>query len=328
MVNHAHWEDCSGCVAQYDCPILANRDTLNGQGAQVFDELVRISHLRRRRRATFRDVRSAIAWLITGDRSCADIHQWRSSNLSAMQLERALISELAFSTESSDYLVAEWSELDPAQVAAPGVDRLFRTQGAASQHPVYNGVDAVARGLYFELVSDEAEQTDRTSVMSYRYLEEFTSMLRNEDPERTRARLLLGMSRLVGAFGYTDDGLAMSSGMPRAAWAILHTVPAVEFTVSIDDARSPYVETIADQLTLTHVSNPSITLSLDTAEIILRAADGELVNDLATDAILEEIEAFVSQLARRPSMEARIVDSSGSVAVARIDGTQIVLEDA
>lgn len=328
MVNHARWEDCSSCVAQDDCPILANRNTLNGQGAQVFDELVRISHLRRRRRATFRDVRSAIAWLITGDRSCADIHEWRSSNLSAMQLESALISELAFSTESSDYLVAEWSELDPAQVAAPGVDRLFRTQGTSSQHPVYNGVDTVARGLYFGLVSDEAQQTDRTSVMSYRYLEEFTSMLRNGDPERTRARLLLGMSRLVGAFGYTDDGLAMSSGMPRAAWAILHTVPASEFTVSIDDARSQYVETIADQLTLAHVSNPSITLSLDTAEIILRAADGELVNDLATDAILEEIEAFVSQLARRPSMEARIVDSSGSVAVARIDGTQIVLEDA
>jgi hypothetical protein len=330
MVNHARWEDCGSCVAQHDCPILANRDTLKGAGAQVFDELVRISHLRRRRRATFRDVRSAIAWLITGDRSCADIHEWRSSNLSAMQLETALVSELAFSTESSDYLVAEWSELDPAQVAAPGVDRLFRTQGTASQHPVYNGVNAVARGLYFELVSDEAGQTDRSSVMSYRYLDEFTSMLRNEDPERTRGRLLLGMSRLVGAFGYTDDGLAMSSGMPGAAWAILHTVPASEFTVSINDTRSPYVEAIADQLSLTHASNPSISLSLtlDTAEIILRAADGELVNDLATDAILEEIEAFVSQLARRPSVEARIVDSSGSVAVARIDGTQIVLEDA
>jgi serine/threonine protein kinase len=328
MVNHARWEDCSRCVAQKDCPILANRDSLKGQGAQVFDELVRISHLRRRRRATFRDVRSAIAWLITGDRSCDDIHRWRSSNLSAMQLEGALISELAFSTDSSDYLVAEWAELDPARVAAPGVDRLFRTQGAVSRDPVYNSVDAVARGLYFELVSDEAEQTDRASVMSYRYLEEFTSMLRNGDPDRTRSRLLLGMSRLVGAFGYTEDGLAMSSGMPGAAWAILHTVPSAEFTVSIDDARSPYVETIADQLTLKHESTPSITLSLDTAEIILRAADGELVNDLATDAILEEIEAFVSQLARRPSMEARIVDSSGSVAVARVDGTQILLEDA
>lgn len=328
LVDDAHWQDCSTCVAQHDCPILANRNSLTQQGAQVVDELVRISHLRRRRRATFRDVRSSIAWLITGDRSCADIHLWRSSKLSAMQLERALISELAFSADSSDYLVTEWSELDPAQVAAPGVDRIFRIQGASSQSPVYNGVDSVARGLYFGLVADDAEQTDRRCVMIYRYLDEFTAMLKNENPERTRDRLLLGMSRVVGAYGYTDDGLAMSSGMVGAAWAILHTVPASEFTVSIDDARSPYVETIADRLTLTHASNPSITLTLDTAEVILRAADGELVNDLASDAILQEIDAFVSQLARRPSSEARIVDSSGSVAVARINGTQIVLEGA
>jgi len=120
----------------------------------------------------------------------------------------------------------------------------------------------------------------------------------------------------------------MSSGMPGAAWAILHTVPANEFEVSVDNATSPYIEAIADRLTLTHTSKPNITLSLDTAEIILRAADGELVNDLASDAILQEIDAFVSQLARQPSLEARIVDSSGSVAVARIEGTQIVLEDA
>lgn len=328
LVADAHWQACDSCVAQSDCPILANRNSLTGEGADVFDELMRISHLRRRRRATFRDVRSAIAWLITGDRSCADIHRWRASNLSAMQLDRALISELAFAVDSNDYLVAEWSQLDPAQVAAPGVDRIFRTQAAASQHPVYNGVDAVARGLYFALLGDAAGRTDRNSVMSYRYLDEFTAMLKNEFPEVTRDRLLLGISRIVGAYGYADDGLAMSSGMTGAAWAILHTVPAGEFTVSIDDARSPYVETIADQLTLTHVSNPSLTLSLDTAEIILRAADGELINDLASDAILQEIDAFVSQLARRPSSEARIVDSSGSVAVARANGGQIVLESA
>ncbi len=164
--------------------------------------------------------------------------------------------------------------------------------------------------------------------MSYRYLDEFTTMLRNESPHATKDRLLLGISRIVGAYGYTEEGLAMSSGMAGAAWAILHTVPPGEFTVSIDDARSPYVETIADRLTLTHVSNPSLTLSLDTAEVILRAADGELINDLASDAILQEIDAFVSQLARRPSSEARIVDSSGSVAVARADGAQIALEGA
>ena len=48
-----------------------------------------------------------------------------------------------------------------------------------------------------------------------------------------------------------------------------------------------------------------LTLTLDTAEIILRAADGELVNDLASDAIRQEIDSFVSQLARQPSHRRR-----------------------
>lgn len=328
LIDEEHWSICNSCVAKSDCPILANRNALLNGAAETVDELVRVSHLRRRRRATFRDIRSAIAWLITGDRSCADVHEWRQSGLSAMQLDRALISELAFASDSNDYLVSEWSELDPAEVPAPGVDRMFRTQGAGSQHPVFNGVDAVARGLYFQLVKDETAQTDRRSVMSYRYLDEFTTMLVNSEPEHTRDRLLLGISRIVGAYGYTDEGLAMSSGMPGAAWAILHAVPPSEFHVSVDNATSPYIETIPDRLTLAHTSSPNITLTLDTAEVILRAADGEIINDLASDAILQEIDAFVSQLARQPSHEARIVDSSGSVAVARIDGTRILLEEA
>lgn len=328
LVDETHWDACSACVAQYDCPILANRTVLRLSGADAFDELMRISHLRRRRRATFRDVRSAIAWLITGDRSCHDIHAWRESGLSALQLDQAIVSDLAFSRESDDYLVSEWSELDPALVAAPGADRVFRIQGATSHHPVFRDVDAVARGLYFNMIEDDARLTDRTSVTSYRYLHEFTTMLANHNPEQSRDRLLLGISRIVGAFGYTESGLAMSSGMPGAAWAILHTIPVTEFTLARDETSSPYIETIADRLKLIHESNPSITLTLDTAEIILRAADGELVNDLASDAILQEIDAFVSQLARRPSSEARIVDSSGSVAVARVDGSQIVLEHA
>ena len=44
--------------------------------------------------------------------------------------------------------------------------------------------------------------------------------------------------------------------------------------------------------------------------------------------ILQLAIELVSQLARRASSEARIVDSSGSVAVARTDGGQIVLEGA
>ena len=39
-------------------------------------------------------------------------------------------------------------------------------------------------------------------------------MLDQPDNRPARDRLLLGISRLVGAFGYLDAGLAMISGMP------------------------------------------------------------------------------------------------------------------
>ena len=222
----------------------ANATTLTESGREAFDELVRISHLRRRRRATFRDLRSASAWVITGDRSCADVHTWRASELSAMQLDEALVSELAFSPDSNDYLVAEWAELDPAQVPAPGVDGLFRTQGAATLHPVSNGVDAVARGLYFGLITDEADrptaQCDELPLP--RGVHCHADQRR---PERTRDRLLLGMSRLVGAFGYTEPGLAHEHGCLAPHGRSCTWCQHDEFDGLRRSTPSPYIETIA-----------------------------------------------------------------------------------
>ena len=67
----------------------------------------------------------------------------------------------------------------------------------------------------------------------------------------------------------------------------------------------------------------TLRLNLDTAEMILRAADGELVDDPASDAIRQEIDAFVGQLSMHPSKAAHIVDSSGSVSTATISGVDI-----
>jgi hypothetical protein len=282
-----------------------------------------ISHLRRRRRATFRDVRSAAAWLITGDRSCEDIHATLGDERDPRLLDDALVRDLAFSSQSNDYLIDEWSQLDPSIVAAPSVDRLRRTL-TTTNVPGLTSTSSLARALYFrELESEEVQTSD---IRPYRYLDEFTSMLGGQDSLGSRERLLLGISRLVGAFGYVDQGLAMSSGMPESAWAVLHTVPATQFSVSPPSASQQYVEAIPDQLRLRHEGGSELFLTLDTAEIILRAADGEIVDDPSSDAIRQEIDSFVSQLARRPSRTARIVDTSGSVAVATVHGPNIVLE--
>lgn len=329
LVSASIFDDCAGCVAKHDCPILANRNLLANHGADAFDELVLISHLRRRRRATFRDLRSAISWLVTGDRNCHDVHAWRAENRSALHLDAALTPNLAFDHTSNDYLVQEWSQFDPALVASPDADRLSRIRSGPDSNPMFDSVTAVTRALYFDHPELVGTAVDRRQVRLYRYLDEFLNMLRGSNPEQSRDRILLGISRLAGAHGYHEPGLAVSSGMPTATWAILHTIEAEEFALTAADQPAPYVETIPDRLTLRHgYGGPTFDLSLDTAEIILRAADGEIVNDLASDAIVQEIDAFIGQLSRQPSVSALIVDASGSVAKARVDGTAIVLEKA
>lgn len=326
LTKAALWETCGSCSSQHRCPILSNRNLLASAGSAGFGELMLASHLRRRRRATFRDVRSAAGWLITGDRDCADIHEAEKEGLNPLLIEGAHVRDLAFAQDSNDYLIDEWSGLDPSAVAAPEVDRLRRTLPAGAPLSVVDSVAAVARALYVRELDGGPDGPSAADVLPYRYLGEFVGMLQSNDLMRVRNRLLLGISRLVGAFGFASDGLAMSSGMAGSSWAILHTVPVEQFTVIVPTVDNPYVETIPDRIVLAHDLGPRIALTLDTAEIILRAADGELVDDPASDATLQEIDSFVSQLARQPSSSARIVDTSGSVALVNAHSGRIVLE--
>jgi serine/threonine protein kinase len=319
------WEICGRCRARAVCPILANRNLLAGPGADAFGGLVLASHLRRRRRATFRDLRSAAAWTLTGDRSCGSIHELIAGQHDPRFLDRARAYDLAFDPDSRDYLIDEWALLDPAAVAAPAVDALRRQGPNRSEvQATYRSTSSVARGLFFGDWTDES--AGRQDLMAYRYLGEFLTMLTGDDPERTRARLLLGASRLVGAFGFHDRGLAIRAGTPDSEWSVLRVVAEDRFTVDVAHPPSPYVEVVPDTLVLKHANGPRLALTLDTAEVILRAADGEIVDDLGSDSIRQEIDGFVNQLSREPSASARIVDSAGTVAIANRVDTTIQLE--
>lgn len=324
LVRPDLWDTCSSCAARTGCPIYANRNSLKGRGAAAFSELMLTSHLRRRRRATFRDVRSAAAWVITGDRDCADVHELVRQGRNPSLMSDALAHDLAFATDSNDYLIDEWGDLDPALVPNPSVDRARRHSTTAGGTAFFRGTESAARSIYFgDHVADNITPGD---VRVYRYLTEFVRMLDGNDPIAARDHLLLGISRLLGAPGYRSSGLAFGVGAGDSSWAILHAIDSDAFTLHVADPAHPYVETMADLLELRHESGAakhSLKLNLDTAEMILRAAAGELVNDPASDAIRQEIDAFVGQLSRQPSKAAHIVDSSGSVTTATIRGVDI-----
>lgn len=319
FVNEERWRACEGCLSREVCPIKLNASRLNQSARPAVAELILTSHLRRRRRATFRDVRSALAWLITGDLGCEDVHSARERGMNLLKSEERLTPDLAFASESSDYLVREWSGLDPALAAAPQIERRLRqalggglTWNADLSHSL--------RATFFGLRS--ATEADRAELRGYRYLEEYLSMLQTAD-DSARDRILLGISKIAGASGYRNEGLALGEQQPGGGWAVLRSVGKDNFSLVSEGQKEEFVESIPDELTLNYQSGGDLRLPLDTVELILRAADGELLGDSGSDAVIQEIASFADRVRKEPSVSAMIIDPAGVADEVRLTGTTI-----
>lgn len=327
------WQPCERCLSRDVCPMLRNATQLRGPARAAVDELVSTSYLRRQRRATFRDVRSALAWLVTGDRSCEAVHEVRERGMDLRRGAHALVEDLAFDATSADYLIQEWSDLDPGRVAAPDVERAARRDRDVVSDPVeFNHRDRqrLQRQLFFG--TWRTGEAERGAVRVYRYLTEFEDALSGSTPERLaalRERLLLGLSRLLGAPGYSGTGLAVSDQGTGSTWAVLKEIPGGEFVLLVVEQPSTYVEWRPDALRLKHDTGSSLVLTLDTFEMVLRIADGDLTGDAAAGSVRQEIEAFAAALRRSPAGSVYIVNPAGVARRAVVTADRrIVLEHA
>ncbi|HXT89698.1 MAG TPA: protein kinase, partial [Trebonia sp.] len=329
------WRACDGCLSRDVCPMRHNAEVLRGPAVTAVDELVATSYLRRQRRATFRDVRSALAWLMTGDLSCAQVHEARERGMDLRRGDGALVEDLAFDPRSADYLVREWADIDPANSAAPEVERAARADsGIVADPSLFTDRDrALAqRRLFFGTWRPDFGPAP---VRAYRYLGEFEGALRGDRLEAARVRLLRGLSRLLGAPGYAGGDLAVNNqGAGFAAqggagsWAVLKEIPAGEFTLTPVEHHPQFIEWRPDALRLTHERH-SLFLTLDTFELVLRVADGDLIGDSADAAVLQEIETFGSALRRSPARSVRVVNPAGTERHATVSaGQRIVLEES
>ncbi|WP_406075316.1 protein kinase domain-containing protein [Micromonospora sp. NBC_01638] len=325
---HTRWQVCASCISRKTCPMLQNATALQTHSQQAVGELVLISHLRRLRRATFRDVRSAIAWLITGDRTCQEVHEATRQNLDPSRDKSALLHDLAFDAASGDYLVREWADVDPALVASPEVERVARLDpelvpDSAAFDP--RAAATALRRLYMATWTTPA--LDRRRARAYRYLDDFLYMLRHPEDDAALPRLLLGASRIVGAPRYDGTGLAIKEGDRGSGWAVLKEIPSDQFRLEVHGGTKSYVESIPDRLTLQHDAGSRLPLTLDTVELVLRAADGEVLNDVHSDAVRQDLDGFAAQLRRQSATVVRIVDPAGSASTAVLRGQHIYLEE-
>lgn len=319
------WEACNGCEVREVCPIRRNAKLLrDGQARRAVAELLLTSHLRRRRRATVRDARSAFGWLITADLSCDDVHDEVAEGLDPSVGREAF--DLAFDARSRDYLVQEWSELDPATLPAPALARAARSNRALV--PDLAGLDTARMTHLKRAALFGAWQVPGADheVRSYRHLQTFLDAL--VDPAAGLTRILLGVSRVLAFVGYPDEGhLALRD---RAfddpgvrSIVVVKELPAAEFQLISVTGAAPFVESFPDRLELRHTSSGArLRITLDTAELLLRSADGEILGDSASAALRQEIQGFGDRLRLQPARTVRIVDGAGSsvTAIATAEG--------
>ena len=321
------WEICKGCEAREVCPMPANAEQLrSGRARRAVSELLLTSHLRRRRRATVRDVRSAYGWLITGDTSCEAVHDDVENGLDPAAGRRAYA--LAFDASSGDYLVREWADLDPAVLPAPGAARAARAR--RDLVPDLAALDTAAmtglkRRLFFGAWDGAGA---RSEVRSYRHLDDYLDAL--SDPASALPRMLLGVSRVLAFVGYPDEGtLALRDRVfddPAVrSIVVVKELPASEFVLRPATSAAPFVESFPDQLELRHHRGARLRITLDTAELLFRSADGEMLGDTASAALRQEIESFGNRLRLEPTQTVRIVDGSGSSIVAGVDEGGVIV---
>ena len=127
LVHQSHWEGCNDCIARFDCPIKFNADSLRNPGiVEQVERIFLIQHWRRTRRATIRDVRSALSYFITGNLACENVHDIRRSNNRNHEWPLRSYFHAAFNAHhENDEMLCDLAAMDPAQRVNPRLDRFL-----------------------------------------------------------------------------------------------------------------------------------------------------------------------------------------------------------
>lgn len=128
MTHARMWEGCSGCDLAGTCYALHNARTFAHPtaGPQVrarLRELFSLVHLRGRLHLTLRDVGSALAYLLTSGRDCAQIHRLYAEGTAQEILDGFYFNSWLGPKDGRDRLLSELRQVDVAATADPALDR-------------------------------------------------------------------------------------------------------------------------------------------------------------------------------------------------------------
>jgi hypothetical protein len=328
LVAPERWSVCEGCSARQECPILFNALSMGPAATGVRErlgQLLQAVHLRRERRPTIRDLRSAVAYLITQDLSCPEIHAERHGKHYPLSLlGRPYFNAIFSGRGGPDLLLDQWQSLDPAIVASASLDRFLHfhreRSGLAKVEDLFDAIDgrptrpsagldeeawfaATKRRYLFEAASREDDQLpDPDRLLAYRHLSAFLDALAGAGDDQDL------LQQLLTAIGRAD-GVPLTAAIPGLSLrtregedaddevVVIKRFPTDEFRLVRSEAQDPFIESVPDQLSVMHRDGvPRLDIGLDLFEFLSRTAEGLVAGADEHRPLLEDIANFKHQL--------------------------------
>jgi len=354
MTAPQRWEACGGCALVDTCYVRHNARTfahpaLGQKIAARLRMLYRLTELRGIAHITVRDVQSALAFMLTSGRDCADIHELYASDQLTEVLDGFYFNSWAGPVAGADRLLNLLAQVDVAAVADPGLDRRLDYVGpdagralmTVDQRGDYDLrmlqrlVDALPRGaamdpataethrhyltaarrrFYFECVDDERSRR----MLPYRSAVDFLNLLARPDELPSRLPELIGaLNRSEGLGDATRiaDALALQVRVvPGGKIRSYRLFPAGQLTLRADGAsRSPYLEGGAQELVLGYrgATDHRVTLRirLDLFELLTRLRDGYLPGIAERQGLHLGLTIFKHELSAAPYQELLLTET-------------------
>lgn len=294
LTHPKFWQACQSCALKHKCYAFHNAQTFQDRtaGPQVLERLktlYTLTHLRGRLHITLRDLRSALAFMLTSARDCAEIHQlYAGGHRDEIAAGFYFNSWMGAESATVDRLLTLLQDVDVGAASDPRLDRGLDFVSPAQDRSRFGFADRgnydheILRSLYETLPRDVSGKpaTHRTAVhrryvsmarrrafferrdsgwramLPYRSAERMLKMVRGEEmAELALPEVLQAINRGEGLF----DPARLPGSLALQVRQVEHGTirsyrlyEASHFHLSVRDAasRARFVEHMPDALVL------------------------------------------------------------------------------
>lgn len=349
LIAPDRWKICEECAAHAVCPLRSNAVALRKpRVVQRLEYLFLLSHLRRQRHTTMRDLRSVLAYLITGNKSCDQVHAARHGEDGGASLVQIAYWQSAFAPlEQHDELLTDLMPLDPARFPHPHLDRFLHFHQTAKDAELRRFLFADKTDLPFHRFKSESEwiaackrrlyfdagkpiQHDSASLLPkvrwltllpYQHSRLFMMLLDDRlDDEEMQALLetiALGLLRSDSIIEDVPEGkLSVKvSASTEQQLVILKQLPLQEFELLVEYPQgTDMVERLPEIVVLQHSSGAlRLEITLDLFELLMRMAEGLQPSAPEFRPLLEDLKLFKSVLLLRETRDLVLIENQHRV---------------